>query len=325
VAADAKKTVFISSTYADLADHRREVWGVLESFRVTVRGMERFGARPEAPLDTCLAEVDQSDVYVGVLGFRLGSVDQRSGKSFTQLEYERALARDLAVLIYIADEETALVRHSDIELDVARREALAAFKRALRDRHTISQFTSPEDLAGKVRQDFRRYFVERPEKRTTAQQELEDAGATIDRFFLLPAELSGTDVRLRVEVTDEPFAAARALCEPFYLNYGSTIGVRIKVLEPKNSTARKFTELYASGERAKALLALAVRKAQLDLYCTLKFSPKDVTRTHAELIGYSYHRYEQFESDDSEYVAPEGRAILLYAKPAPPDAAPPAV
>ena len=40
-----KKTVFISSTHRDLAEHRRVVWQVLEGFDVAVRGMERFGAR----------------------------------------------------------------------------------------------------------------------------------------------------------------------------------------------------------------------------------------------------------------------------------------
>jgi hypothetical protein len=42
-----KKTVFISSTYQDLAEHRRAVWQVLEDFDVAVRGMEEFGARPK--------------------------------------------------------------------------------------------------------------------------------------------------------------------------------------------------------------------------------------------------------------------------------------
>ena len=86
-----KKTVFISSTFEDLADHRRAVWQLLEDFNASVRGMEQFGARPDAPLQTCLAEVEQSDVYVGIIAFRAGSIDTETGKSFTQLEYEHAL------------------------------------------------------------------------------------------------------------------------------------------------------------------------------------------------------------------------------------------
>ena len=87
------KVVFISSTYVDLAEYRREVWNVLEKFHVTPKGMEQFGARSQAPLETCLAEVAQSDVYVGIIGFRLGSVDPKSDKSFTNLNMNTPLSR----------------------------------------------------------------------------------------------------------------------------------------------------------------------------------------------------------------------------------------
>src|SRR3989304_7664596 len=46
-----RKTIFVSSTFRDLASHRKAVWGLLEEFDVSVRGMEEFGARTETPLD----------------------------------------------------------------------------------------------------------------------------------------------------------------------------------------------------------------------------------------------------------------------------------
>ena len=67
---------------------------------------------------------------------------------------------------------------------------------------------------------------------------------------------SGTDVRLRVKAQGQPFAAARSLCEPFYLDYGSTIGLPIKVVEPTKGSATKFDEVYARGYRVDKLLAL---------------------------------------------------------------------
>lgn len=54
------RTVFISSTYDDLKQYRRAIWDLLENFEVNVRGMEQFGARKEAPLATCLTEVEQA-------------------------------------------------------------------------------------------------------------------------------------------------------------------------------------------------------------------------------------------------------------------------
>ena len=104
-----KKTVFISSTYSDLIEERRVVWDLLEDFEVIIRGMEKFGARTEAPLDTCLAEVDLSDIYIGIISIRLGSIDVNTGKSFTQLEYERADEYNKYLLIYLVDEENVKI------------------------------------------------------------------------------------------------------------------------------------------------------------------------------------------------------------------------
>src|SRR6266478_723170 len=111
------KTVFISSTYGDLKEYRRAIWELLENFDVNVRGMERFGARKETPLATCLTEVEQSDIYLGVIAFRLGSLDAASGKSFTQIEYERAFERSKDIRIYLADEENSKFLIKDIDRD----------------------------------------------------------------------------------------------------------------------------------------------------------------------------------------------------------------
>lgn len=68
-----KKTVFISSTFLDLKDERKKVWDTLEKFDVVVKGMEQFGARKTTLLATCISEVEQSDIYVGIIGMRYGS------------------------------------------------------------------------------------------------------------------------------------------------------------------------------------------------------------------------------------------------------------
>src|SRR5262245_11713031 len=96
-----KRSVFISSTYKDLKNYRRAVWDALNKFDVVVRGMEAFGARTSKPVDTCFAQVEQSDVYVGIIAYRLGSIEPESGEPFTILEYERAVAQRKEILIYL--------------------------------------------------------------------------------------------------------------------------------------------------------------------------------------------------------------------------------
>ena len=161
------KTVFISSTYDDLKEYRRAVWELLEKFDVNVRGMEQFGARKEAPLATCLAEVEQSDIYLGLIAFRLGSIDLQSGKSFTQIEYERAYELNKEIRTYLVDEQNATFAIRHIDLDDQRRK-LEAFKALLRERHTIESFTSVDDLKEKLGRDLKGLLTEKQVEESNA-------------------------------------------------------------------------------------------------------------------------------------------------------------
>ena len=94
-----KKTIFISSTYKDLVKERKAVWELLKRYDVNIVGMEEFGARKDSPLTTCLKEVEQSNIYIGIIANRWGSIEEESGKSYTQLEYEKAIEKDKEILI----------------------------------------------------------------------------------------------------------------------------------------------------------------------------------------------------------------------------------
>ena len=97
------KTVFISSTFDDLKPHRSKLWDSLQNYDVNIRGMERFGARKESPLKTCITECQLSDIYIGILGMRYGSIDGSSGKSYTFLEYEAANEKERDILFFVIE------------------------------------------------------------------------------------------------------------------------------------------------------------------------------------------------------------------------------
>ena len=110
--------------------------------------MEYFGARKGTPLSECLRSVRSADIVVLVLGMRYGSKD-RYDVSITQREYERALAENKNILVYLMDEDKHPVLPSSIDYgDDAER--LARFKQTLLDRHVCDFFVSPNDLATKV-------------------------------------------------------------------------------------------------------------------------------------------------------------------------------
>jgi hypothetical protein len=307
-----RKTVFVSSTFRDLADHRRAVWELLEKFDLGVRGMEAFGARTEGPLETCLAEVEQSNIYVGLIGFRLGSVAETSGKSFTQLEYERALELGLEILICLRDEESP-VRLSDIDRETIPREKLASFKRTLRENHTVDTFGDPADLVVKLKRDLQRRVGPRQDEVPIADFEI--SRKVLERFLLLPKSHSGSEIRLRVKVKGQPFPASRGLCKAFNLPYGATIGTNIEIGLPGNQPPGAFSELFASGQRVDEILA---RKAGevLDIFARLQFSPEDSPRSRARLFGeYVYVGPDSEDPDPyTEYRPAQGRVMLLFSK-----------
>jgi hypothetical protein len=311
------KTVFISSTFEDLAEHRRAVWQVLKEFRAAVRGMEEFGARTAAPLETCLAEVEQSDVYVGIMAFRLGTVDPESSKSYTQLEYERARDLNKEIFIYLVDEQRAKCRVSDFEFEPLRIERLKAFKALLKERHTVGTFLSPEDLAEKLKRDFAKPLTAREPPIEESEAEFARTLSTVQRFMLVPRAVDGREIRLKVEFLGGTFPAARELCRAFNLQYGFTIGSHISVRQPEGSEMKRFRELYASSHEVDRFLALVNLRAPVDLYARLQFTEQDIRNIQAQFFGESYYDEPDFGDPNERYVAPEGKVILLFSKQAP--------
>src|ERR1700731_7622 len=60
-------TIFLCSTFADLAEERQAVLDAVRKLQLQHDSMEFFGARPGAPIETCLAEVRKSDILVVIV------------------------------------------------------------------------------------------------------------------------------------------------------------------------------------------------------------------------------------------------------------------
>lgn len=99
-----KLQVFVSSTYIDLIEERQAaVEAILDAGHIPA-GMELFKAGNESQLKTIYRWIDESDVYMLILGGRYGSIEPKSGKSYTQLEYEYALSKNIPVFAVILNQ-----------------------------------------------------------------------------------------------------------------------------------------------------------------------------------------------------------------------------
>src|SRR5438046_4027206 len=88
-----KLQVFVSSTFSDLVKERQAAVEAILAAGHIPAGMELFTAGDESQMDVIKQWIDESDVYLLILGGRYGSIEPKSGKSYTHLEYEYALAQ----------------------------------------------------------------------------------------------------------------------------------------------------------------------------------------------------------------------------------------
>ena len=83
--------VFVSSTFSDLKEERQAAVEAILSAGHIPAGMELFAAGDESQMEVIRQWIDESDAYLLILGGRYGSVEPKTGKSYTQLEYEYAI------------------------------------------------------------------------------------------------------------------------------------------------------------------------------------------------------------------------------------------
>jgi hypothetical protein len=102
-------TVFISSTFVDLANTRKTLirW-LSEVFGVELVVMETFGSDADPPDVTSVRRVRNCDMFVGIYARRYGTVSTLTEKSITEMELDEAerahssgIVRDL--LLYLLD------------------------------------------------------------------------------------------------------------------------------------------------------------------------------------------------------------------------------
>lgn len=99
-----KLQVFISSTYKDLkAERQAAVEAILKAGHIPA-GMELFSAGSESQLETIRRWIDESDVYMLVLGGRYGSVDPKTSLSYTELEYDYAVSQSKPLFSVVINE-----------------------------------------------------------------------------------------------------------------------------------------------------------------------------------------------------------------------------
>lgn len=277
----SRKTIFISSTYEDMAPYRELLWEELAKYNVDIKGMERFGARHESPIETCLTEVAESDIFIGIIGMKMGSIIENKKKSFTQAEYEQAVTTEKEIRIFIISNQSK-VRPIDVETDPEKLEILNSFKESLLKKHTVETFTSPEDLSEKVLYSIKKLIQKRSSVKEKNPNKSLKSKDLVQKFSLLPSLYDDKTIEVTVKFNKEFFAASKDICEAFYLPYGATIITSVEIISPVEAKGI-FNQMLATRETAEELL-LTQKDSTYIVQASMRFSEKLIKESRAHFL-----------------------------------------
>lgn len=157
--------IYVSSTFTDLAEHRAATKRVIESLKddsfkqygqdakscFEYIGLEYLSADTQPPLDTCLEEIVNSDIFILLIGWRYGYIPEGCEKSVVELEYQTAIEKNIPALCYIIDDNYPLPAKFIDTSDSAVK--LRKFKERVKNDKFVKYFGSPDDLAQKITAD----------------------------------------------------------------------------------------------------------------------------------------------------------------------------
>lgn len=237
--------IFVSSTYEDLKEYREEVQKVLIRMETVIKGMELFGSTPNTPLNECMKNLKESKVYIGIIAERYGSVDEETGKSYTQLEYEEAKRLGLPILIYFLDSNKQPILSKFVDQG-EKYKKLIQFKEELSKKYTISFFTTPDDLGRKIALDLPNVLEDLGAQinRNNELQNFQDE-SLLKKFNLRPKKYEGSQTIIEVTFSKHLYSVDINTSDCLHIKAGDAVQIGITSLRE-----REYFTLYAENEQA---------------------------------------------------------------------------
>ncbi len=144
---EIKHQVFVSSTYRDLIDERKEVIHALLELDCIPSGMELFPATDEDAWSLITEVIDGCDYYVLILAGKYGSSNS-DGVGYTEMEFDYAVSQEKPVICFM-HENIGELPASKVETSELGKSRLEAFRNKAQEKH-CKFWSTAHDLGGKV-------------------------------------------------------------------------------------------------------------------------------------------------------------------------------
>lgn len=147
ITTDKRYQVFVSSTYDDLQDERKEVMQALLELDCIPAGMELFPASSEDQWSLIKRVIDDCDYYILIIGGRYGSIGP-DGISYTQMEFEYALKTGKPIISFIHKNPASIAAGKSEQTDDGKKK-LEEFKN-LAEKKLVKFWETPAELGSVV-------------------------------------------------------------------------------------------------------------------------------------------------------------------------------
>ena len=157
---EKKYQVFVSSTYQDLIEERQKVIEALLGKNCFPVGMEYFPAANDDQFTVIKKLIDRCDYYILIIGGRYGSIEPKSRKSYTQLEFEYAISKGIPVASFYHSDPNKLPGDKIESTDEGKCK-LEEFKKMFQEK-LCDSWKEPYELAFKVNKSLDYLFENSP-------------------------------------------------------------------------------------------------------------------------------------------------------------------
>ena len=171
---------FLSSTYDDLKQHRKNVIASLRACGILIDPMEEWQAHPAEPKVFSQQAIDGCDMFVLLVSYRCGHVPPGETESITQLEYRAAVNMSIDPLVWLLADGEEWPSEFDERVDPA----VQRWRSSFRDLHGLMTFHA-EPSSVRVEPSIVRWVVSKSRSATIAMP-----SPALGANVLLPQDLA---------------------------------------------------------------------------------------------------------------------------------------
>jgi hypothetical protein len=245
---NSKLQIFISSTYSDLIPERQAaIEAILESGNIPA-GMELFTAGDRSQWEVIQQWINNSDVYMMILGGRYGSIEPSSGLSYTELEYNFAVSSRKPHFAVVINEDALEKRRKQLGDEVIEKdnpEKLKDFRARVLCKMS-SFFSDHKDVKLAIFKTVPQLAQEHELKGWVRAEEVPDTKALADELSLLHAENNELREKLKKQTLEmnktrsDQSTSEKEFLELFELL--TTIEIDIKALKSLNHEMSELSD-----------------------------------------------------------------------------------